>query len=81
MGVHLHAVGVVPVATVVGAERGLDVGHVPGLGAQGAQGGGRVGGTGAHFFTVRLPHQTAVVGPVFLQRHNDLLEVERLGHG
>ena len=80
LNVHLHTVRVVAIATVVGSERGFYVGHIPRLGAQRPQRGGRVGGTCSHLFAVGLPHQTAVVSPVFVQCHNDLLEVESFAH-
>ena len=71
--VHLHAVGVFGVAAVVGAEGGLDVGDVPGFGAEDAQDGGRVHGAGAQFFAVRLPDLAAVRGPVFVQTADGFL--------
>jgi hypothetical protein len=63
---HLHAVGVLTVAGIVGANRGLDVGHVPGLRAEHAQEGGRVHGAGSHLGVIGLPDQAALVGPKVL---------------
>ena len=75
--VHLHAVRVLGVAAVVGPVARLDVGHVPRLGPQHAQDGGRVGRAGAHLLAVRLPDQAALLGPVLLQPHDDFLERQR----
>ena len=74
LGVHLHAVGVLAVAAIVGAEAGLGVGHVPRLWPQDAQHSGRVHGAGADLLAVGLPDDAAALGPVALQTHDDLLK-------
>ncbi len=74
LDVHLHAVGVLAIAAVVGAVGGLHVPHVPGLRPQDAQHGGRVHGAGPYFLTVRLPDDASLLGPEMLQAHDDLLE-------
>ena len=70
---HLHAVGVLGVAAVVGPEGGLDVGHVPRFGAEDAQHGGRVHGAGADLLAVGLPDGAAVRRPERVQAHDDFL--------
>ncbi len=80
LGVHLHAVGVLGVAAVVGPVGGLDVAHVPGLGAQDAQRRRRVGRAGAQLFAVGLPDEAAVFGPIAIEAHDDLLKGQGLAH-
>ena len=64
--VQLQAVGVLAVAPVVGADGRLDVGHVPRLGPEHAQEGGRVHRARADLGVVGLPDQAAVLGPELL---------------
>ena len=73
----LQPVGVLAVAAVLGPARGLHVGRVPGLGAERAQGGGRVEGAGAHLHVVGLQDHAALLAPELLQRQDQVLE--RLG--
>ena len=72
--VHLHTVGILTVAAVIGAVAGFDIGNVPRFGTEHAQDSGRVHCTGADLFAVGLPDQTAMLGPVALQAHDDLLK-------
>ena len=70
----LQPVGVLAVAAVLGPARGLHVGRVPRLGAQRAQGGGRVEGAGAHLHVVGLQDDAALLAPELLQRQDQVLE-------
>jgi hypothetical protein len=70
----LKAVGVLGVAAVVRADGGLDIRHVPGLGAEHAQEGGGVHGARAHLAIVRLPDDGAAAGPELLQSQDHGLE-------
>ena len=70
----LEAVGVLAVAPVVRADGGLHVGHVPRLGTQHAQEGGRVHRPGADLGVVGLADQAAFCGPEFLELEDDGLE-------
>ena len=70
----LQAVGVLAIAAVLRAAAGLHIGCLPGLGADGAQKGRGVRGTGADFHVIGLEQCTALFGPVGLQFQNDLLE-------
>jgi len=72
--VHLEAVGVLAVAPVVGTHGGLHVGHVPGLGTQNAQEGGRVHRPGADLGVVGLPEHGAALSPEGLEIEDDLLK-------
>jgi len=75
--VHLQAVGVFAVAAVIRAHRGFHIAHIPGLGSQHAQEGGRVIGAGAYLGVIRLPDQAALARPVILQREHNRLKIER----
>ncbi len=77
--VHLEAVGVLAVAPVIGADRRLDVRHVPRLGSEHAQEGGRVHRPCADLGVVGLPDQASVFGPEVLEFKDDGLEGG--GHG
>ncbi len=79
--VHLHAVGILGIATVIGAERRLGVGHVPRLGPQHAQHRGRVHGPCTDLFAVGLPKRAAVGRPIFVQPPDDLLHGWDIVHG
>ena len=70
----LQAVGVLAVAAVLGAARGLHVGGIPGPRAERAQRRRRVEGAGAHLHVVRLQHDAALLGPERLQRQDEVLE-------
>ena len=63
----LQPVGVLAVAAILGPARGLHVGGVPGLGAERAQGGGRMEGAGAHLHVVGLQDDAALLAPELLQ--------------
>ena len=70
----LEAVGVLAVAPIVRADGGFHVGHVPGLGAQHAQEGGRVHRAGAHLGVIGLADQAALAGPELLELQDDGLK-------
>ncbi len=70
----LQPVGVLAVAAVAWAARGLHIGGVPGLGAERAQRRGGVEGAGAHLHVVGLQDHAALVGPELLERQDEALE-------
>ncbi len=70
----LQAERVVAVAAIGGTARGLHVRRRPRLGADGAQKRRGVKRAGAHFHVVGLQDHAALVGPVFLQREDQVLE-------
>ncbi len=78
LSVHLHTVGIVAKATIVGPEGGFDVGNVPRLRSQNPQRRARIGRARADRFVPGLPDQRALLGPILLQGHNDLLKIEWL---
>ena len=73
----LHAVGVLAVAAVRGAAAGLRVAGAPGVGAETAQRGGGVEGTGSDLGVIGLHHGAAVAGPVPLELEDHVLERKR----
>src|ERR1700716_944086 len=75
----LQAHRVLAIAPVRGPARGLDIGCVPGLWAEGAQGRGGVKRAGTHLHVERLQDQAALAGPIFLQGEDEFLEARRLG--
>src|SRR4030042_4064134 len=79
--VHLHAVVVLTVTAIIGADGGFHISYVPGFWSQHTQGGSRVERPCTHLLVIRLPDQAAVVSPEVLQGEDDGLEVERFGHG
>ncbi len=70
----LHAVGVLAVAAVLGAARGLHVGGLPRLGAERAQEGGGVRGAGADLHVVGLQEGALLLVPECLEAQDDLLK-------
>jgi len=76
----LQAVGVLTVVPIVRADGRLDVGHIPGLGAEHTQVSGRVHRPGTDLGVVRLPDQATVAGPEILQLENDGLKGEAWFH-
>jgi len=70
----LEAVGVLAVAPVIGPDRRLDVGHVPRLGAEHAQEGGRVHRPRADLGVVGLGDEAAVRSPEGLELEDDFLK-------
>ena len=70
----LQAVGVLAVAAIGGAARGLHVGRVPGLGPDGAQEGGGMEGAGTDLHVQGLEDHAALFGPVLLQGEDQALE-------
>ena len=74
LGVQLEAVGVLTVAPVIGADRRLDVRHVPRLGSEHAQEGGRVHRPCADLGVVGLCDQASVRSPEVLEFEDNFLE-------
>jgi len=74
LGVQLEAVGVLAVTPVIGADRRLDVRHVPRLGSEHAQEGGRVHRPCAHLGVVGLCDQASVRCPEVLKFEDDFLK-------
>ena len=75
--VELPAVGVLAVAAVGGTAAALHVAGAPGVGPQRAQRGGRGVRAGAHLVVVGLQDDAALVPPVALEVHDDVLERRR----
>ena len=74
---HLEAVRVLAIAPIVRPHGRFDVRHIPRLGTEHAQKGGRVHRPGADLGVIGLPEQSAALRPELLESKNDLLEVER----
>ena len=70
----LQPVGVLAIAAIGRAARGLHIGGGPGLGAQGAQGGGRMEGARANLHVIGLQDGAALTGPIAHQAQDDLLK-------
>src|SRR5690606_9098553 len=70
----LQAVGVLAVAPVGGAARGLHVGRVPRLGPDRTQEGGRMEGAGADLQVERLDQHAALRRPVRVEAGDQFLE-------
>ena len=70
----LEAVGVLAVAPVIGADGRLDVRHVPRLGSEHAQEGGRVHRPCADLGVVGLRDQASVRCPEVLEFEDDFLK-------
>ena len=79
--VRLQPVGVLAVAGVVGSDAGLDVGDVPRLRAENAQGGGRVAGARPDLGVERLGDERTPRGPELLEPQDHLLHRGRTGRG
>ena len=77
---HLHAVRIFRIATIVGTEGWLDIGHLPRFWPQHAQNRRWIHRAGADFFAVGLPDQTAVGGPIFVQPPDYFLHGGRVRH-
>ena len=77
MGVLEEAVGILAVAAVGGAARGLRVADAVGLGAEDAQEGFRRHGARANFDVIGLLEDAAAGGPKGLQAEEQVLEGER----
>ena len=81
---HLELVVVLPAVRIlakptIGRAKGrLDIGDIPRLRAENAQEGRRIHRARAHFSMVRLPDQTALVGPELLQSQDRGLEGRRV---
>ena len=73
----LHAVGVLAVAAVRRATARLRVAGAPGVGAEAAQGRGRVERAGADLGVVGLHDGAALIGPVPLELEDHVLERKR----
>ena len=74
----LQSVGVLAVAAVRRTPAGLHIGHLPGLGPKDPQEGVGVEGACPAFHTQGLLHDTALLPPVVLQGHDDVLKIHRL---
>ena len=72
-----QAVGILAEAAVGRAPRRLHVCHVPGLGSQHLEEGGRIHGARADFKIVRLLQHTPALRPKSLQAQDKLLESGR----
>jgi hypothetical protein len=72
--VELKAVGVLAITPVIGADRRLDVRHVPWLGSEHTQEGGRVHRPCTDLGVVRLCDQASVRCPEVLEFEDDFLE-------
>jgi hypothetical protein len=70
----LEAVGVLAVAPIIGADRRLDVRHVPRLGSEHAQEGGRVHRPCADLGVVGLCDEASMRCPEVLKFEDDGLE-------
>src|SRR3546814_7830905 len=68
----LETVGVLAIATVGGAAARLDVGGLPGIGAERAQGGGGMEGAGAHLDVVGLQDEAAPIAPIIERKSTRL---------
>ncbi len=75
----LQTVGVFAIAAIDRAARGLDVGGLPRLFAEGAQDRRRVQCACANFNIVRLQNDAALFGPVMMQGQDQVLERECFG--
>ena len=62
----LNPVRIFPVATVIGAHRGLHIGNPPGFRAEDPQEGGRIHCTRPHFRAARLEDGATDFGPILL---------------
>src|SRR3982750_1614722 len=67
--VHLHAVGIFAIATVIRAKGGLDIGYLPRLWPQHTQNSGRIHRPSADFLAIGCPKQTSLFGPIFMEPH------------
>ena len=79
LGVHLEAVRVLAVAAVIRPHGRLDVRHVPRLGTEHPQKGGRVHRPCADLGVVGLHDHATSVGPELLQREQGVLDGQRGG--
>ena len=76
----LQPVGVLAIAPVLGAARGLHVGGAPRLRAERAQRGRRVEGARAHLHVVGLQDDAALLRPIALEREDQPLKGARRVH-
>ena len=72
--VHLHAIWIFRVATVVGAKGWLNIGYVPRLWSEYSQTGRWISGAGPNLLVIGEPDKTALALPILLQRRDDFLE-------
>jgi len=70
----LEAVGVFAITPIGGPARGLDIGRIPRLRANGTQEGGRMESAGADLKVQRLQDDAALRRPIILQGQNQTLE-------
>jgi hypothetical protein len=71
---HLHSVRVFAKPTVIRSEAGFHICHIPWLGAENSEHGGRIHGPGAYLFTEWLPDNASLVCPESLQAEDEFLE-------
>ena len=81
----LEPVGILPIAPILGTARGLHIGGLPRLGAEGAQSGGGVEGASPHLHVIGLQNHAALLRPEALERENQALKgpggIKRWRHG
>jgi len=75
----LQAVGVLPVASILGATAGLHIRGFPGLRTQCPQERGGMGRPRPDLHVIGLQERTALLVPIGLEFQNDLLEGEHKG--
>ncbi|OPZ13378.1 MAG: hypothetical protein BWZ10_02016 [candidate division BRC1 bacterium ADurb.BinA364] len=77
---HLHAIGIVAIARIVGANARLHIADIPRLRPQNAQIGRRIHRPRANLGIVRLPKQASGFGPETLKAQYGVLKRQRLAH-
>jgi hypothetical protein len=70
----LEPVRVLAVATVGRAAGGLDVGGLPGIGAERPERGGGMKRPSAHLDVIGLEDDAALIAPIIVERQDELLE-------
>jgi hypothetical protein len=75
LGVLFEAIGIIPVPSIGWSTGGFYVGHLPWLGPQGTQQGGRMKCPGSNFHIIGLLDDTALFGPELVQFHDYILKI------
>ena len=70
----LKPIGILSVSAIRGTPGRLDIGHIPGLGAQGPEKGGRVKSSGTHLRIIGLLNHTPLIRPEPLECKRSILE-------
>src|SRR5262245_5394024 len=70
----LHAIWIFTVSPICGTPAWLGIGRAPRLRAKGSEERGRMKRAGPHLQIISLMNDTALVGPVMIQRENEILE-------